>query len=285
MAARIAPRHSEIARRARAARGNWVLAAVYPAADGGQSAARRIPRAERMPAYHPPGTYEAYDARHDDGTAVWVRYTAGLPKPAPRPPAVTYRVCDRGTSRSYEGVRIVAVTVSPDCPRCGGPRGSAVPYRFPEDGEWYVADKWKNGCGHTDMYAAVLAEGRELARFVADATLALDDEASDENEEFGAAVALLRALEKKQRFLTARRSALLLAVAGHDEAARRVEEERTSTSGRMSARDAAQFLVGLAAARASCTDCDGGRINYQARDSEFVSLRCGRCRRDVVPRA
>ncbi|NGO67834.1 hypothetical protein [Streptomyces boncukensis] len=284
MPAPITPKHREVAQRAREARGGWVLAAVYPSADSGQSAARRIPRAERMPAYHPPGTYEAYDARHDDGTAVWVRYTAGLPKPAPRPPAATYRVCDRGTSRSYEGVRIVAVTVSPDCPRCGGPRGSAVPYRFHEDGEWYVVDKWKNGCGHTDMYDGVLTEARELAQIAAEAAFTLGEEAAEAGE-FSQAVTLLRALERKQRFLTARRSALLLAVAGHNEAARRVEEERTSTSGRMSARDADQFLVGLAAARASCTDCDDGLINYRARDGEFVSLRCRRCRRDVVPHA
>ncbi|WP_019548518.1 hypothetical protein [Streptomyces sulphureus] len=285
---RIAPKHGEIAERARAERGTWLLAAVYPSLEAGRSAARRIPQAERVPAYGPPGTFEAYAARHDDGTAVWVRYVAGLPKPEPRPSTMTYRVCDRGSGRDYVGVRVVTVKVAAECPRCGGPRGTAVPYRFHEDGDWYVVDKWDNPCGHTDVYDAVLAEFRERVRAIEEAeqkAAARAVGAPVDAGEYTAAVALLNAAAAEYAGLHAKQAAQYLDMKGHQEAARRVEEELTDRRGHMSAHQAALFLTELAAARAACTACDNGRINYQARDGEFVSLPCRVCRREVTPSA
>ncbi|MFZ3595123.1 hypothetical protein [Streptomyces sp. BH104] len=280
---RTLPQHAAVADKARAAHGDWVLAAVYTSADAGRGAARRIPRAERMPSYGPPGTFEAYDACHDDGTAVWVRCTAGLPKPEPRPTAMAYTVCDRGTGPGYEGVGIATVTVAAECPRCGGPRGSAVPYRSCEDGEWYTVHKWTNGCGHVDSYAAVLAEYRRDRKLVEDAVRAHVDLDAVGDGEYDEAVALLGALARTLHAASARDAARYLAICDYGEAARRIEEERTARATYMTLRDAARYLPELAAARAACTACDKGLVNYRGHDGEFVSLRCPDCRREVAP--
>ncbi|MFI9026387.1 hypothetical protein [Streptomyces sp. NPDC053560] len=279
--------HKAVAAKARAERGVWQLAGLYPSAETGQSAARRIPRAERMRAYHPPGTFEAYSAPHekDGATAVWVRYVAGLPMPEPRPSTMSYRVIDRGDGPGYTGVRIVTVLVEPECPRCGGPRGKPRNHRFCEDGAWYDVDKWENPCGHVDMYAAVLAEHRKRLETIERAeqqAAAHAAAAPNDAGEYTDAVALLNAAAAEVSGLRAKQAAAFLDTRGHHEAARRIQEEVASHP-RMSARQAAVFLVELAAARAACTQCKDGRINYKARDGEFVSLPCPTCRREVVP--
>lgn len=279
--------HKTVVAKARAERGVWQLAGLYPSAENGRNAARRIPRAERMPAYDPPGTFEAYAAPHeqDGATAVWVRYVAGLPTVEPRPASMTYRVIDRGDGPGYTGVRIVTVVVLPECPRCGGPRGDAEPHRFCEDGEWYSVDKWANACGHVDMYAAVLAEHRKRALLIEKAEQAAAARAVADPVDAGEytdAVALLNAAAAEVPGLRAKQAAVFLDTNGHDEAARRIQEELTANP-HMSARQAAQFLIDLAAARAACTECERGRIKYQARDREFVNIPCRTCRRDVVP--
>lgn len=76
--------------------------------------------------------------------------------------AMKVRVVDRGTSRSYEGVKIRTVAIQRSCPKCGGPRGEVYSHRFCEDGAWYDCDRWDNPCGHVDMYTDVLIEAREL---------------------------------------------------------------------------------------------------------------------------
>lgn len=154
--------HGPAVERAISNPGQWTPAAVYTCLDGAQAAARRIAAALRMPSYNPAGAFEAYAALCADGAATWVRYVMGVEELGPRPTTVTYRVCDRGTSTGYEGVRIVSVTVPATCPQCGGPRGAARSHRFHEDGDWFYADMWDNACGHVDMYDAVLAEHRRL---------------------------------------------------------------------------------------------------------------------------
>ncbi|MGA5496697.1 hypothetical protein ACPCSP_20280 [Streptomyces cinereoruber] len=151
------------------------------------------------PFYRPAEAYEGYVAPHEDGTALWVRYVQDVADLEPMPRSMTYRICDRGTGRGYEGVKVVTVEVDPWCPRCGGPRGTARPSRFCEDGEYYSVHEWDNPCGHVDMYFEVLAEARKRTE--------------------------------------------------------RLE---------------------AAAARAACS-CDDGLIEYQARDGEFVTLRCTEC--------
>ncbi|MFJ6014538.1 hypothetical protein [Streptomyces sp. NPDC092952] len=282
--------HRAVAEAARAERGVWMLAGIYPSRMGGTSAARRIPLAQKMPSYEPAGAYEAYTApARDDGWAVWIRYVAGAPKPEPRPATMTYRVCDRGSGRGYVGVHVVTVVVAAECPVCGGPRGMAVPHRFHEDGDWYVVDQWKNRCGHIDMYDDVLTEYRrrqaQIDEAVRKASAHTVGIGPADAGEYTDAVALLHAAASEIRGLHAKQAAQILDTRGHGEAARRVMEEMRDRSGHMSARQAALFLAELAAARAACTDCDHGRVNYRSGDGEFVSLRCRVCRRETVPSA
>ncbi|MFI0406491.1 hypothetical protein [Actinomadura sp. 3N508] len=70
----------------------------------------------------------------------------------------TVRVCDRGTSRSYEGITIRAITLVWTCPACGRPRGEPRNGRLIEDGEHYHVHIWDNPCGHIDMYGQCLIE-------------------------------------------------------------------------------------------------------------------------------
>lgn len=60
-------------------------------------------------------------------------------------------------------VRVVAVTVSRRCPRCGRPRGEPYPVSWREsDGTVIECYRWSNPCGHTDLYRDVLIEaGKE----------------------------------------------------------------------------------------------------------------------------
>jgi hypothetical protein len=88
----------------------------------------------------------------------------------PTVPTMTVRVSNRGTSRSYEGVRTTVVTIVATCPRCNGPRGYVHRGRVIEDGEHYSVDVWENPCGHEDSYADVLVEaGVHLPKHLRDA--------------------------------------------------------------------------------------------------------------------
>lgn len=157
---RATPDHAAATADARATRGSWVLASIYPSSASAKSAAQRAKTAERMPAYQPAGAYEAYAAPHDDGHALWIRYVAGSEPVPPLPDTMTVRVIDRGPGRGYIGLTVVTVTISALCTRCGGPRGTARAHRFHEDGEWYTCDRWTNTCGHIDRYEVVLREAR-----------------------------------------------------------------------------------------------------------------------------
>lgn len=55
--------------------------------------------------------------------------------------------------------RPTTVSIGAHCPRCGTPRGARRPH--PLNGQ---VDTWRNDCGHSDSYAAVLAEAAELAK-------------------------------------------------------------------------------------------------------------------------
>ncbi|WP_143668090.1 hypothetical protein [Streptomyces carpinensis] len=112
--------------------------------------------------YRPRGSFEAYAARHESGTAVWTRYVAGLDV-EPMPDRLTVRVPDYGPQRGYEGVRIATVEISSRCSRCGGPRGPVRAHSFVRDGARLICDRWTNACGHVEEYSAVLAEARQLA--------------------------------------------------------------------------------------------------------------------------
>ena len=54
------------------------------------------------------------------------------------------------------------IEISNNCAICGKPRGKSKPYRFCEDGQWFIVDKWENSCGHTDYYKNCLIEAKKL---------------------------------------------------------------------------------------------------------------------------
>ena len=57
------------------------------------------------------------------------------------------------------------IEISDKCPICGKPRGKTKPYRFFEDGEWFVVDRWVNSCGHIDDYKDCLIEAKKIKGF------------------------------------------------------------------------------------------------------------------------
>ncbi|MEU6929035.1 hypothetical protein AB0A05_07705 [Streptomyces sp. NPDC046374] len=247
--------HKAVAEAAKAAPGEWQHAGVYQSTSVA-SMANAVRRATRLKAYAPGGAFEAYHARVEDGEALWVRYVAWVADLEPRPLGMSYRVCDRGSTRGYTGVGIVTVDVAAECPTCGGPRGKAVAYRFCEDGEWYTVDRWTNLCGHLDHYDAVLKEhrGRQEARDAEEqreAARALRAGPAPAGP-FTGAVVLLNSAAAETRGLTARQAAQFLGRHGHHEAADLIEEELTRQAGqRWSARKAAVYLAERGAARAA----------------------------------
>lgn len=77
---------------------------------------------------------------------------------------MTVTVRDRSReSNYYYGPFFATVTIPRTCPVCGGPRGNPVRRTFAEDGAFYTVDQWENPCGHIDMYADVIEEGRRYA--------------------------------------------------------------------------------------------------------------------------
>lgn len=50
------------------------------------------------------------------------------------------------------------IEISNLCPICGEKRGIPYQFRFHEDGEWFVVNKWDNPCGHIDSYKNCLLE-------------------------------------------------------------------------------------------------------------------------------
>lgn len=73
----------------------------------------------------------------------------------------TVKVVDRstwGTPGRYP--RILRVAVPWVCPECGSPRGEPWEFRFFDNGDYHVCNRWTNECGHVDMYADVIKEAQ-----------------------------------------------------------------------------------------------------------------------------
>jgi len=245
---RARPDHKSVAEQARAERGSWFLACVYPTLAAGKDAAKRIPLCQSLTAYEPAGSFEAYPARHEDGTAVWVRYVAG-DEPVPvLPDTMTVRVCNRGDGPGYSGVQIATVTVSTRCPLCGGPRGfdTVRNHNFAEDGEYLSVDRWRNPCGHADMYEAVLREARQnpLPRGAVEPPAgAVPDSFACAVGEYAAAIRLLLGENARRHgHLHAKQGAAFLSEHGHEEAAALVRKELDARGGHLSAKQAATYL-------------------------------------------
>ncbi len=151
--------HAAVAESAREERGTWLMAGVYGTRMSAESAVKKAPS---MPAYAPPGAFEAYAAMCDDGWALWVRYVAG-DEPVPElPERMTVRVCDWLSDQEGDGLGVVTVTVAARCATCGGPRGhdTLTWAEFTDGGVEFTVDRWTNPCGHLDTYDAILQEAR-----------------------------------------------------------------------------------------------------------------------------
>ncbi|MGW6420638.1 hypothetical protein [Streptomyces sp. NPDC055055] len=240
---RAVPDHAAAAAAARAQRGVWVAAALYPARESARKAALRVPSAQGLQAYEPAGEFEAYAASHADGWALWVRWVAGS-EPVPElPDTMTVRVTSRGDGPGYSGVGIVTVTVAALCPKCGGPRGTDTvrPHRFHEDGEWYVADTWDNPCGHVDLYSSVLRESRN--RPLPEPVVELPPPPPKvEAPSPGSPAGLILAAAKERRGMHAAQAANLLEERGLTTEAEAVRAEARARRGHMSAKAAAHLL-------------------------------------------
>ncbi len=56
----------------------------------------------------------------------------------------------------------MTIEISNKCPICNGLRGKPYLYRFCEDGEWFVVNRWNNSCGHIDFYKNCILEAKNL---------------------------------------------------------------------------------------------------------------------------
>ena len=77
---------------------------------------------------------------------------------------MTVTVRDRSSEPPW-GVGLIQpvtrqITISAFCPQDGQRRGEPAGLNQCDDGAWYWVQTWRNPCGHSDMYTAVIAEAR-----------------------------------------------------------------------------------------------------------------------------
>lgn len=245
--------HADAAATARSRPGTWVRAATYASRMSADSAARRIPGAERMPNYEPAGAFEAYAITTVEGPSLWVRSTEGGPYP-PIPDRMAVRIPVSGPELGEVGV--LTVYVAPYCQTCGGPRGwdriQPVEMRFGQD--VVLVDRWANPCGHDDVYADVLVEARRTPPSVAPADARGRGHHPGDPARAGAfrdAVELILGAAATTRGMHAKQAAALLRTHGHTEAAGLVEAKLRAEHGHLSAKQAAHFLTVEGAGRRS----------------------------------
>ncbi|MEU0276063.1 hypothetical protein [Streptomyces sp. NPDC006307] len=230
--------HAAVAAAARAERGTWMLAALYPSSATARGVAKHIRNgSEKYPAYLPVGSYEAYAARAGDDEALWVRYVAGKEPVKPLPDHMTVRVRHEGGGPGYEGVGVITVAISTRCPACGGPRGwdTVTAHSFRHDDAWLVVDRWTNPCGHTDMYDAVVRESRD--RPLPPPPIALPPGGAT------GPVAVVLSAAQVRPAMHAAQAALLLEEQGYVNAAELIRAELRARRGHMSAKQAAAYLT------------------------------------------
>jgi len=52
------------------------------------------------------------------------------------------------------------IAISDNCPKCGGERGKPSGFNFWEDGTSHWCQRWRNPCGHIDLYEDCLKEAK-----------------------------------------------------------------------------------------------------------------------------
>jgi hypothetical protein len=246
--------HAAVAKAARAVSGEWVRAAEYASLASAESAARRVPLAERIPSYEPPGAFEAYAVTTASGPFLWVRSTEGGPYPA-LPDRMSVRI-PAATGPDLGEVGVLTVSVRPYCPACGGPRGwdrvQAVEIHLRNVP--ITVDRWANPCGHDDVYADVLEESRRTPPVsLPAAARGRGHHAADPARAgvFQAAVELVLQAAADSRAMHAKQAAALLRLNGHQEAAELVEVKLRAERGHLSAKQACHFLTVEGASRRS----------------------------------
>lgn len=89
------------------------------------------------------------------------------PVEPPRVETITVTVRDRSAEAPWGSGPISPVirkvTISANCPECGGLRGEPTGLNSCDDGAYYWVQVWKNPCGHVDLYESVIEEAAELA--------------------------------------------------------------------------------------------------------------------------
>ncbi|AIV35549.1 hypothetical protein [Streptomyces sp. CCM_MD2014] len=246
--------HAVVVEAARAVPGTWVQAAAYASLASAESAARRVPLAERIPAYEPAGSFEAYAASTGSGPFLWVRSTEGGPYPA-LPARMSVRI-PAMTGAAPGEVGVLTVSVRPFCQVCGGPRGWDVvgPVEMHVRNVLVTVDRWSNPCGHDDVYADVLEESRRTPAAVDPAISRGRGHRPGDPARAGVfrpAVELVLQAAAEHRAMHAKQAAALLRINGHVEAAGLVEVKIRAERGHLSAKAAAHFLTVEGAARRS----------------------------------
>lgn len=248
--------HAAVAEAARLEPGVWKFAAAYASLPSAESAARRIPLAERIPSYEPAGAFEAYAATTVEGPVLWVRSTEGGPYP-PVPERMTVRI-PAGVGPDLGEVGVLTVSLLPYCRTCGGPRGwdRIRPVELRLKGATLQVDRWANPCRHPDVYADVLEESRRTPDVVDQAAVrGRGHHRADPVRAgvFRTAVELVLQAADEHRGMHAKHAAALLRLNGQGEAAGLVELRLRAERGHLSARQAAHFLTVEGAARRNST--------------------------------
>ncbi|MCF3960338.1 hypothetical protein [Streptomyces fuscigenes] len=233
----------------------WVPGGTYGSFASAADAARLVPRAERLLAYAPRGSVEAYAANTLEGACVWVRSTDGGPYP-PMPARMTVRLL---VTALADAPGVLTVSIYPTCPRCGGPRGwDRVQAVLREaDRERFVVDRWHNRCGHEDTHARVLEEARRtppLMDPVASRGRGHHAAVPARAGVFQAAVELILQTAAQERGMTGKQAVALLRVNGHAEAASLLDAKLRADHSRMGAKSGAHFLTVVGAQAAAATD-------------------------------
>ena len=233
--------HQALARKMQLLPGVEHLVHVYNSKESGEAGARRIRNATN-PSYLPAGAYEAHAHPHENGTAVWARYVAGVDV-APLPTVMTVRVAD-----CTEGgdAKVAAVEISARCQVCGGPRGEVLPYRVRQDGAAdLVCDVWANPCGHVDYDEAVWAEVRRREARRPKGRPSPPEIKGVEGGRYAGAVDAIAEALRTAPWTRAKTAALFLDEQGHTDAAEVVRGfvREYPTGAQASARSAALYLI------------------------------------------
>lgn len=64
--------------------------------------------------------------------------------------------------QEHEGMFLVTLEISDNCPKCGKPRGKVFGAHSYDGSRRLNVDGWENECGHIDKYEDVRKEGKKV---------------------------------------------------------------------------------------------------------------------------